>query len=194
MKLENSKSSPFWGVTNKSDIVDYQSPLCGRTLRKKVKKIIELVARFREVKTILDVGCGEGIILEELIKNGYSVIGIDIDENKIKRLKNEKGWNNVFVADLREFEISSYDMIIFCDTLRYMVKPDEVLKLASSLTKYILISETNVFVHTIGRIITFRFLWRSNHISPLPSLKGYNVEYRSRGLFENYWVIRNEET
>lgn len=83
------------------------------------KTIAELVQL--ENKQILEIGCGDGRITEFLIKPDNFIVGIDLDEEKVKKTRAKfKGYH--FVAgDVKQFEFQSkFDLIIFSMSLLHV--------------------------------------------------------------------------
>lgn len=74
----------------------------------------------------LDVGCGEGILLERLGSNDYArFVGIDLSRAAVKRAQEKRIPRSVFVqADAREFvPKDAFDAIIFNEVLYYFDDP-----------------------------------------------------------------------
>lgn len=61
---------------------------------------------------ILDAGCGEGVLVEELIKEGYNAVGIDI--NYCSRF--------VIMGDIKNLPFSneSFDLVLCLDVLEHI--------------------------------------------------------------------------
>lgn len=83
-----------------------------------VKKVLNF---FKDKKgTLLDVGCGDGLILNELNKNkNLDCFGIDISKTGIEMAKN-KGVINCEVIDLFDFNGIAYDYIFAGDLLEHL--------------------------------------------------------------------------
>jgi 2-polyprenyl-3-methyl-5-hydroxy-6-metoxy-1,4-benzoquinol methylase len=77
------------------------------------------------VGDVLDVGCGEGLLVERLAAVSRSVTGVDRDERAIRqaRVRTAGLTNaNVLVADFMEMEADpeSYDLVIFVAVLHHL--------------------------------------------------------------------------
>jgi SAM-dependent methyltransferase len=74
----------------------------------------------------LDVGCGEGLLLERLCGTAYSkFVGIDISETAIERAQEKHYPRSLFACvDAREFVAAeNFDAIIFNEVLYYFPDP-----------------------------------------------------------------------
>ena len=81
----------------------------------------------KEIKTVLEFGCGTGNITSELAKMGYEVTAVDLSEDMLS-VADEKaqsmGLNNIrfYLGDMSDFQIGEkYDAVISCcDTVNYL--------------------------------------------------------------------------
>ena len=89
--------------------------------------------------TILDIGCGEGILQERLRSFNYSrYVGVDISAKAIRRASPGQDYRTSFVrADVIRYDPNQlFDIIIFNECLYYFENPSSVLKkYESSLEK-----------------------------------------------------------
>lgn len=78
---------------------------------------------------LLDVGCGDGIFLEEAQRRGYEVWGIDFDKKSIRVCQKIRGLKNTFVATPHEFlkycqeKKLKFEIITFFDVLEHQDEP-----------------------------------------------------------------------
>ena len=94
------------------------------------------VAKFiPENSKILDIGCGDGSIINFLNKPNY--YGVDGDEKNIKALlsKNIKAKKIDFNKEKIPFEKERFDFILILDILEHVVNPRELLKEAKDRLK-----------------------------------------------------------
>ncbi len=85
------------------------------------------------VQSILDVGCGTGILASELYKKNFEVSGIDISEDMINIAKEKTNGINFKVADMESFKFDKKFDIIICafDAINYLIcdtKMDNTLR------------------------------------------------------------------
>jgi 2-polyprenyl-3-methyl-5-hydroxy-6-metoxy-1,4-benzoquinol methylase len=94
---------------------------------------------------ILEIGCGEGILIYELQKLGFNVQGVEPGKSSSERAR-KKGLD-VITGYFIGSEIKSvFDAVIFSHVLEHLPKPIAVLKQASSLLStdgYLLLIQTN---------------------------------------------------
>lgn len=80
---------------------------------------------------ILDIGCSSGILLNELIEDGFkreNLYGIDVSEKAIANCK-QNGIQNAFIMDAQEITLQEkFDVIIASDCLEHLQEDDKALK------------------------------------------------------------------
>ncbi|MGF2617162.1 methyltransferase domain-containing protein [Rossellomorea vietnamensis] len=84
-------------------------------------------------RELLDLGCGTGELSLRLLKEGYSVTGIDLSEDMLFMAR-EKAENDglqlpLYQQDMSELQgLGSFDIIsIFCDSLNYLETEEKVI-------------------------------------------------------------------
>lgn len=90
---------------------------------------------------LLDLGCGTGSLSIRLSKAGYDMIGIDysMDMLNIAREKSE-GMDILYLEqDMREFELygTVRAVLCVCDSINYILEPDEVVEVFSLVDNYL---------------------------------------------------------
>jgi 2-polyprenyl-3-methyl-5-hydroxy-6-metoxy-1,4-benzoquinol methylase len=102
--------------------------------KKSIYKQINLLRKnLRKGSKIFEIGCGQGIILNELRKNGYCVKGIEPSKEAVKRAVYsgldviEGYFPNIKLAD------SKFDAIISSHVLEYIKNPTSFIKKISSI-------------------------------------------------------------
>ena len=105
-------------------------------------------------KTVLDVGCGGGILSESMAILGATVTGIDLGEKalKVAQLHSlESGvtvnYQLISVEDLAEKFPASYDVVTCLEMLEHVPDPASVVAACAKLVK----SGGHVFFSTINR-------------------------------------------
>ncbi len=96
--------------------------------------------QFCQDKEVLEVACGAGMGLGYLAKVAKKVIGGDIDKKILKyTLKHYEGRDKIgireFDAQKLPFEDSSFDVVIFYETIYYLAKPEKFVSEAHRVLK-----------------------------------------------------------
>lgn len=98
--------------------------------------ILNLIdAEKKDYKKVLDIGCGPGEMLIDLMKRGYSVSGIDISEGMIAVAKDNistkmpGGEFDLKIGDIEKLDIKdeSFDVVICAGVIEYLGKDDKAL-------------------------------------------------------------------
>ena len=128
--MEQSGKSPFLRRTNKRRQIDFEI----------------MVDWIEEGSRVLDLGCGRGVLLRELLdrKKIYGV-GVDSDPGKIASCV--KRGVNAFQEDvaraIQRFRPHSFDYVILSRTLELIDEPGKVILEALSVGQSILVGAVN---------------------------------------------------
>ena len=103
-------------------------------------------------KKVLDIGCGGGILSEELCKHGASVTGIDSSSKSISIAKQHAEQNNYDIKYINKsiFEVSdlgNFDFIICFEMIEHINNPNDLIKKIRELGS----KESGLFLSTINR-------------------------------------------
>ena len=105
-------------------------------------------------KTVLDVGCGSGILSESMAEKGAKVVGIDLGEKalKVAQLHSlesgvEVDYRLTSAEALAEAEAASYDIVTCLEMLEHVPDPASVVSACAKLVKL----GGHVFFSTINR-------------------------------------------
>nr|WP_100398279.1 class I SAM-dependent methyltransferase [Bacillus sp. FJAT-44742] len=91
---------------------------------------------------LLDVGCGTGTIMTDLIKKGYRIDGVDASEEMLavanEKMPKDQG-SRLFCQDMRELEgLGVFDtVIVTCDSLNYLLTKKDVEKAFASFYSHL---------------------------------------------------------
>ena len=89
-------------------------------------------------KLILDVGCGNGWLVNELIVQGFNAYGIDASESGIK-IANRINSGRFFIHDVNEDELSlelcskRFEVIISTEVIEHLYNPKKYIKFCKSI-------------------------------------------------------------
>ena len=103
-------------------------------------------------KKVLDIGCGGGILAEELCKQGAKVTGIDSSSKSISIAKQHAEQNNYDIKYINKsiFEITDldvYDFIICFEMIEHINEPNDLIKKIKELSS----KKSGLFLSTINR-------------------------------------------
>ena len=112
-------------------------------MKEEFKVISELIV---EKSRVLDVGCGDGILMEYLLKNKVvDVRGLEISKEKVKKCLS----NGLAVVegdaenDLKQFPDLSFDYVILSQTLQAFMSPENVIKDLLRIGKKVIVTIPN---------------------------------------------------
>lgn len=105
-------------------------------------------------KTVVDIGCGGGILAESMAKSGANVTGIDLSEKALKVAdlhSLESGvqvrYELIAAEDLAEREAGRYDIVTCMEMLEHVPDPAAIVAACAKLAK----PGGKVFFSTINR-------------------------------------------
>ena len=112
-------------------------------MKEEFKVISELID---EKSRVLDVGCGDGILMEYLLKKKVvDVRGLEISKEKVKKCLS----NGLAVVegdaeyDLKQFPDLSFDYVILSQTLQAFMSPESVIKDLLRVGKKVIVTIPN---------------------------------------------------
>ena len=126
-----------------------------------------LFSKCRGVRSILDVGCGEGYIIK-YIKNKYDnkklyLEGVDLSEDVINIAKKNNPGVKFSKGDIYclNYKDNSFDLVLATEVLEHLEKPEEALKeLRRVSRKYIILSVPREPPFRIANILRLKYLKR----------------------------------
>lgn len=93
-------------------------------------------------KSVLDVGCGGGILAESMAARGATVTGIDLAEKSLKVAKLhslESGvkveYRNISVEQLAADQPAAFDIVTCMELLEHVPDPESVIHACAALVK-----------------------------------------------------------
>ncbi|MBQ7450537.1 methionine biosynthesis protein MetW [bacterium] len=114
---------------------------------KGLKPNYDIVSKMvKENSSVLDLGCGEGELLKELVDNkNVKGLGIEINQDYVVKAL-EKGLQIIqdnIDEGLKDFENGQWDYVILNQTLQSTVKPDFVVEEMLRIGKKVILSFPN---------------------------------------------------
>jgi 2-polyprenyl-6-hydroxyphenyl methylase/3-demethylubiquinone-9 3-methyltransferase len=105
-------------------------------------------------KTVLDVGCGGGILAESMAVQGAEVTGIDMGEANLQVARlhllesgNQVNYERIPVEQLAHEMPGHFDVVTCMEMLEHVPDPDSIVRACATLTK----PGGSVFFSTINR-------------------------------------------
>ena len=111
---------------------------------------------------LLDVGCGEGVVLRHLDRHlhGVSVVGLDIDGTglRVAQAQNSVSLVQGSVYAL-PFASASFDLVLCCEVLEHVEQPDAALaELARVSSSRVLLSVPNEPIWRLSNMARLKYL------------------------------------
>ena len=112
-----------------------------------MKEEFKVISKLIDEKSrVLDVGCGDGILMEYLLKNKVvDVRGLEISKERVKKCLS----NGLAVVegnaeyDLKQFPDLSFDYVILSQTLQAFMSPENVIKDLLRVGKKVIVTIPN---------------------------------------------------
>lgn len=108
----------------------------GESGEKLTNVVVELVKKLEGVRSICDLGCGNGHISGRLANAGFEVTGVDASPSGIAIAR--RAYPNVeFVEALidRQLNLGQFDLVVSSDVIEHMYRPSDLLEAARELLK-----------------------------------------------------------
>ena len=125
-------------------------------------KTIEMFIDSISPHRILDVGCGEGMVLEQLrVDHRVPSLGIDLDPARIHLAKSQAGDIPYIIGNAQElpFRDNSIDLVMILEVLEHVGEPDTVLQEAFRVTsKFLLASVPNEPWWRLGNLARLKYI------------------------------------
>jgi len=101
----------------------------GESGEKLTSVFVELVKKLDGVKSICDLGCGNGHISGRLAALGYDVTGVDASASGIQIARRTHPQGN-FIKGLidRNLNIGKFDLVISSDVIEHLYRPSDLLE------------------------------------------------------------------
>jgi 2-polyprenyl-3-methyl-5-hydroxy-6-metoxy-1,4-benzoquinol methylase len=134
-------------------------------------------------RTLHEVGCGEGYLLEQLAAPGRAILGSDLCEQTIfeatNRLVGGTSRISLEVADILALtpEKHAADVIVCCEVLEHLEDPERAVQILAQLAKpYLVVSVPR---EPLWRVLN---MCRLSYVSELGNTPGH-LNHWSRGAF-----------
>ncbi|MFB6241328.1 MAG: class I SAM-dependent methyltransferase [Candidatus Nanosalina sp.] len=128
---------------------------------------------------VLDAGCGTGYLSGELVDEGFEVVSIDLDEERIERGRELGRFQDARVGDVSGLDLDdrSFDGVVSVDVIEHLEDPGEFVEEASRVLRpggVLAVKTPNRFTHDLYQI----FL-----VGNLGLLRGETLEFHPNVMF-----------
>lgn len=99
--------------------------------RRRAKFLVKLLKDHTKNRSVLEFGCGEGILLKELEKNAFVVAGVERSAGVTKKLESELPSASIFSGTVEDFLLNQETTdktVVFSHTLEHLSNPLETLE------------------------------------------------------------------
>ena len=138
-----------------------RSPLV-RFANQRFLSTIASFLRMVHFESLLDVGCGEGVVLAS-IRDDFEVgcYGLDLDYDRVHFTRTEMASNRFVNGDAQRLPYSegAFDLVLLLEVLEHVGHPERVLEEASRVSsKYLLVSVPNEPWWRVGNMIRLKYI------------------------------------
>jgi 2-polyprenyl-3-methyl-5-hydroxy-6-metoxy-1,4-benzoquinol methylase len=125
---QNCESGNYKKYTSKN-------PLMGIVTSKFMKDLSEIIAALENVNSIIDIGCGEGFIINCL--NKTDITGVDISKKALCIAKLKNPGCNFCAGSIYDvsFKKNSFDLVIATEVLEHLENPENALQEIKRISK-----------------------------------------------------------
>lgn len=150
----------------------------------RIKDTIHLLPS--NICSLLEVGCGDGRIINQLVGKYDQICGLDISNNALKHVKTPKVQGSI---EKLPFPDNSFDIIVCCEVLEHLpfsIYQKSLKEIERVSKKYILISVPNNENLELNMVKCPRCGCFFNQWRHLRSFNQNNL----KGLFEDYYIYK----
>lgn len=153
--LSLKKAGVKSGYLNKNPVLNYM-----------FNKFFETILSYVELtkpKSILDVGCGEGLVMKKIREkyDDINITGLDISKENLDVSKILNPDAKLVLGDIYSlpFENDSFDLVVCTEVLEHLKEPNTALKEVRRVSNLnLVISVPNEPFFRIGNILKFSYL------------------------------------
>ena len=125
-------------------------------------RALDSLADLATASTILDAGCGEGVVLSRLSRGpGRRTFGLDLDPARLRLTRWRLPGQALVVGDIHNlpFSAACFDLVLALEVFEHIGDPDQALREAFRVSRrYLLASVPNEPWWRIGNMLRFKYL------------------------------------
>jgi 2-polyprenyl-3-methyl-5-hydroxy-6-metoxy-1,4-benzoquinol methylase len=103
------------------------------------KAFLNAIAKLDNIKTICDLGCGNGYMAGHLADLGYQVTGVDASTSGIdiaqNKYSNVKFLQATVDSDLGRSGLKDFDLVVSSDVVEHLYRPADLLEAATAVLR-----------------------------------------------------------
>lgn len=156
----------------------------------RVEKLINLVKQAPH-KSILEIGCGERYVTQELRKLSRDVTSIEVTQSAITLAKRQNPNSTFILSSLENFKSQKkYDLVVCSEVLNYILDRNYALDKLRTLGKY-LVTSSFIFNLPYGCLSNVIYEWKlPKRFTPIKREVHFNIlEHRLCML--GLWKMNN---
>lgn len=140
--------------------------------------------------SVLDAGCGEGVILDRVERqNGKGIFGMDLDLARLRLAKAQRPTRNLVVGDLHRlpFAAAAFNLVLVLEVFEHVGDPGQALEEVSRVSrKYLLASVPNEPWWRIGNMLRLKYL---RHFGNTPEHIQHWTTWGFRRFIANHFSV-----
>lgn len=146
---------------------------------------------------LLDVGCGAGYLVGNLLSNGWRALGVDSSDGMVleaKKYIKSQGFNEEYISnhdatDLSNFKDNSFDVVLMTGVMPYIEKYEEAYKEVHRILKkdgvFICSNQNELFNLSTFNKYTVNF-YEDNIFPLINGIDKNNLKLHLNNLLSNY--------
>ena len=103
--------------------------------------VLSEISKLQNIKTVCELGCGNGCFANQLASLGYQVTAVDLSDSGIAQAQKDYGHNVQFIRASIDRELSTklaakkFDLVLAKEVIEHLYRPANLLETALELLK-----------------------------------------------------------
>lgn len=156
------------------------------------KTALEMITAISDKEiSVLDLGCGDGLLLSLLKEKGIIGKGLDISDEAVAKTKNKGFEASVFdFSDKLSFADKTFDVVVSLDVLEHLYNPENLLREANRVSKRFVIIGVPNFNSLPARLQVFLGAVPENNRPNKGHIYWFNYSILEKMVRESNLVIK----